>query len=72
MHINTLFKKDSVELNTYLAKNPIGNTLVASDGSKTWTIKDIILKTDLPPDPLAGSVVMVQLILESPDVPQTN
>jgi hypothetical protein len=67
MHVNTIFKKDSAELNAYRAKNPIGGTLIASDGSKVWTIKDVILRTDLPPDSFLGNVVMIQLVLESPD-----
>jgi hypothetical protein len=72
MHLNTLFRKDSVELNSYLAKHPIGRTMVASDGSKTWTVKDVVFKTDLPPDPEMGDMVMVQVILESPDAPEAT
>lgn len=67
MQINTIFKVGSPEMDTYLKKNPIGNAIVSSDGSKTWTIKDIEFRKDLPPDPIMGKVVMVTLILASPD-----
>lgn len=67
MEFNTLYKKDSPELAAYLAKNPIGSTITASDGSKVWTIKDVKLKTDLPANPTMGDVVLVQLVLNSPD-----
>lgn len=67
MEINTLFRKDSQELKDYLAKNPIGNTRTSSDGSKVWNISNVKIRTDLPEDPNMGKVVLVQLVLSSPD-----
>jgi hypothetical protein len=66
MHYNQLFEPNSTELAKFLEKNKVGSTLQGPSGGKVWTISDVDIDEDIPPNPMTGKKsVKVSLTLTS-------
>lgn len=54
MQYTQLFETGSVELTKFLEKNAVGKTLPSPEGSKVWTILEVDITDDIPPNPMTG------------------
>jgi len=62
MQINTIFPVGSQELKDFVSEHQIGKKVSAPDG-RTWVVKKIKNNASIPPDPIIGPVVLVQVSL---------
>lgn len=54
MQFNQLFEPNSTALKKFLDKNKIGAKIKSPDGGREWTINDIDIDENIPPDPMTG------------------
>lgn len=54
MQYNQLFEPDSTALKKFLDKNKVGSKIKSPDGGREWTISDVDIEDNIPPDPMTG------------------
>lgn len=72
--ITHMFQTGSSALANYLAKYAVGNQYapITKAGDNPWMVKNVDIRTNIPPDPVLGDVTVVMLTINQPAVQPTE